>query len=115
MPKVFIQSDALFAARPVAGRRGSVAVCRLASGAMVLLAILSMGGCSGRSDDEAASRPGVVQTASEGPVEVTLTATPGEIDIDETVLVDVTVVAEKGVTLDAILYESALRESESNA
>lgn len=88
--------------------------CRLASRVMVLMAILGVGGCSGGRDDETASRPGVVETATEGPVLVTLSATPAEIDIDETVLVDVTVVAEKGVTLDAVLYESALRESESS-
>lgn len=81
--------------------------------ALGCLTFIALAGCPSGRDGDTASRPGVVETASEGPVTVTLSVAPAEIDLDEELQLELVVVAPQGVTVDAPYYGSTLREGES--
>jgi len=100
------------------GGAGSAALSRVLPCAIVLSALMlcacscsrgteKPGGGGSGADDVA-----VVRKAQNGPVAVTLTASPGELDIARHVVVRMEVVAERGVTVHADRYERTLAEDE---
>lgn len=78
----------------------------------VLLVCAALSGCGGKPKPEegGAGGPPLTRSASDGPVTVTLSATPGEPQVLHPVHVRVEVVSSKGVLVDVGDYGRALRE-----
>ncbi|UCE61199.1 MAG: hypothetical protein JSU63_05515 [Phycisphaerales bacterium] len=85
--------------------------------ATVMAAVMCAGGC-GRDDDasnridEAADRTAVTRRAQAGPVKMTLTAAPGELDVSEHVTVRMEITAAQGVTVHADDYQRILADGD---
>ncbi len=87
--------------------------CRLA--AAVVAGLVCAGGCGpggAGEDGKPHEEAGVLREAHQGPVTITLSVAPEEIELPERASVRVEIIAETGVTVTPDSYERALDESE---
>ena len=82
--------------------------------ACVVPAILLVctGGCAQDRSDQTATGPSETCTAQKGPVKLTFTVTPSDLDFSQHAEARLEVVSEPGVTVNVYDYGRAVRESE---
>ncbi|UCC29580.1 MAG: hypothetical protein JSU86_15415 [Phycisphaerales bacterium] len=92
-------------ARPV--RRALIRV-----GAALVVGLTCVSGCGEGSAERDAAVPSVARTATQGPVAVTLKATPGTMDFGQRTQLELEIIAEKGVTIVESEYARTLSEGD---
>jgi len=84
----------------------------ISAGAALALGLTCISGCGEGSAERDAAVPAVSRTANRGPVAVTLEATPGTLDFEQHVQLELKVIAEKGVTIVESEYARTLSEGD---
>ena len=79
---------------------------------MLAFASTILAGCVGNGDGETELTDAVTRGATEGPVRLALTAGPKTLDLNQHLTVRLDIIADKGVTIADVPYETALAEGD---